>query len=138
MAGIPVAILAYLLMAQLTSSLPADVTLMERWQSWLLAAESGESDRGSSKPNSCSETSPQSLSMRTFSRMVVPVLKKEGCAVSCVGRWENRLDTLASSLQAGLEPLAATTGRQTRQVSGPSESSTLPLVPFGNLMNYIW
>jgi hypothetical protein len=127
MAGIPVAILAYLLMAQLTSSLPADVTLMERWQSWLLAAES------------CSETSPQSLSMRNFSRMVVPVLKKEGCAVSCVGRWQNRLDTLASSLQAGLEPLAATTGRQTNwQVSSPSEAFTIQLVSFVNFMNFIW
>jgi hypothetical protein len=126
MAGIPSAILACLVSLVMATLTPT-TSLSDRWHSWVLEAPH---DTGSG-------TSSHTLKLRTFHEMAMPVLKAEGFAM-CISTRDDRLQTLARTLQAGLEPLATTTGRKSRQVSKPSENSTIQLVSLVNLVNYIW
>jgi hypothetical protein len=120
MAGRPSAILACLVSLVMASLTPTTgASFGERWHSWLLEAPHGTG----------SETSSYSLKLRTVSDKVIPSLKADGFAID-VGRWDNRRQTLAMTLQAGLEPLASTTGRKALDI--------IPLVSLVNLVNLIW
>jgi hypothetical protein len=118
MAGTPTAILVCFV-----SLVMAPPSLSERWTSWLLEAGNPH--------HTSSGTSGYTLKLRTFHDMVLPALKTEGFALPPLGDWSaSREHALPSVLQAGLEPLATTTGRYSNSLA-----SVVSLV---HLVNFIW